>query len=141
MTPPPPPVGLGVWVAMNGVRACQTLDQQAVVKYVWGLLVVGLLYISNDVWMLITVATATPEEPEPPEPTPTASPGDDDAGGTDPNQPDEIFTDDGASDYTPNHDTLVNQAAMSLVISLMIWALCFYRAFALRRVVRERIPR
>ena len=124
---------------MNGVKASQTLDERAVVKYVWGLVVVGLLYISNDVWMLVTIATASSEEPNVPEPTPGAGTDDDD--GTDPNQPDETGTDDRSDTYTPNHDTLVHQAGMSLLISVMIWSLCFYRAFALRRVVRERIPR
>eukprot|EP00618_Florenciella_parvula_P040376 CAMPEP_0119476862 /NCGR_PEP_ID=MMETSP1344-20130328/7226_1 /TAXON_ID=236787 /ORGANISM="Florenciella parvula, Strain CCMP2471" /LENGTH=155 /DNA_ID=CAMNT_0007510731 /DNA_START=199 /DNA_END=666 /DNA_ORIENTATION=+ len=140
---------LGVYVGTNGVKASQTLNEQAVFKYVWGLVVVGMLYISNDLWMLITVATAAPDGPEAPVPEPTSAHSDDEyspnAGwdddvGADPNQPDAISTDD-AAEFTPSQATLVNQASMSLLISVMIWTLCFYRAFALRRAVRERIPR
>ena len=73
--------------------------------------------------------------PEPTESPP--APADDDGSAA----PEPPSTDDQSVSADAQHTTEVNTAMMSLFLSFLIWSVCFYRAFALRRAMRERLPR
>lgn len=129
---------LGVYIGLLGVRASLTLNPTAIRNYCIGLALIGLIYIANDVYGVVHVSSLANLEDDntlPPEPVPsddTVTDGDDSSGGDNGVSDDAMKYNDDESGVTP--------AIISLILSICIWSICFYRAFAFRRAVHNSTP-
>ena len=120
---------LGVLVAMMGVQGTSTLDDTQVQNYFYGLLCVGALYIGSDIYGLVRVISMPPKDGgDSPD-----SPGDDSAAAdVDVNSSGE----DAEDETTANRDDEIGAASTSLIVNMLIWPLCFFRAFQFRSRLR-----
>merc|ERR1711998_41132 len=110
-------------VGSAGVKGSNTLDPATVRTYCYGLALLGSIYILNEFYVLVVVAVQ----------------------GVNPAlSMDDYPHDDGAEDGPPatSRKTLVTQVLLSLMITVSIWSICFYRAFRFNRaLVHERSRR
>jgi hypothetical protein len=133
---------LGVIVGMAGIKGTSTLNEDEVRNYCYGLLVVGVLYVVSDIWGLVRVMKMSASDFAKDEPESA-----DDAGGPtsvdDPNGEDGEGGNGGSGedDASLRRDDTVGAASTSLIFTVMIWSLCFYRAFQFRTRLRSVVNR
>lgn len=113
---------LGVIVGMAGIKGTNTLDENEVRNYCYGLLCVGLLYVVSDLWGLVRVIKLSSEVKDKGKSEIAGE--SDDTGSSD--------MDTGHEDKDDDQNGTVGAASFSLVFTIMIWSICFYRAFQFR---------
>lgn len=108
---------LGIYVGSAGVKGSNNLDPTTVRTYCYGLALLGSIYILNEFYVLVVVAVQ----------------------GVNPalSMDDYPRDDEGTEDSPPaaSRKTLVTQVLLSLMITVSIWSICFYRAFRFNRAL------